>query len=379
MTIQERSEQVLNQARELFTNAKSWAEFSNMLFSEEGIVAKTFPLMTDRKAFFDTPQHAKIDEMLLKLIKRFGVSQSAAPKKSGKFVVRLPKSLHASLEIEAEEEGVSLNQLATTKLAVPLRESADLDTAMLVEAFKRSYEGYASDRVVVDPELNAAFLGECRGLGLTQSDYELNHILLSIRKSGRAVLPPATKKPKITDYDNFLFASEIAARHLQRQDGLTLDRVLCDPSLRQRFDEIALRFGAEKSVLKLRMGALYLRKMHRLSPEDKPEGFYDLRPAGRIADLRLGEIPDMPGLYAFFSEKRPIFAAETAKLRHRIDLHLATANKLFLPKWLELGFDEGSLELRCYSQPKISTTERLNWLNQYINSERPLLNYQAAA
>ena len=38
-------------------------------------------------------------------------------KYSGKFVVRLPKSLHQRLAIEAEREGVSLNQLAVYKLA----------------------------------------------------------------------------------------------------------------------------------------------------------------------------------------------------------------------------------------------------------------------
>jgi len=36
---------------------------------------------------------------------------------SGKLVVRLPKYLHRQLAIEAAEEGVSLNQLISTKLA----------------------------------------------------------------------------------------------------------------------------------------------------------------------------------------------------------------------------------------------------------------------
>lgn len=36
---------------------------------------------------------------------------------SGKFVVRLPKSLHQKLSIEAAQEGVSLNQLALYKLS----------------------------------------------------------------------------------------------------------------------------------------------------------------------------------------------------------------------------------------------------------------------
>lgn len=36
---------------------------------------------------------------------------------SGKFVVRLPKSLHMRLAVEAEREGVSLNQYTLYKLA----------------------------------------------------------------------------------------------------------------------------------------------------------------------------------------------------------------------------------------------------------------------
>lgn len=37
---------------------------------------------------------------------------------SGKFVVRVPKSLHQKLAIEAKKEGVSLNQLALYKLSL---------------------------------------------------------------------------------------------------------------------------------------------------------------------------------------------------------------------------------------------------------------------
>ena len=36
---------------------------------------------------------------------------------SGKFLVRIPKSLHYKLTIEAEQEGVSLNQYALYKLS----------------------------------------------------------------------------------------------------------------------------------------------------------------------------------------------------------------------------------------------------------------------
>ena len=37
---------------------------------------------------------------------------------SGKFVVRIPKTLHKRLAVEADKEGVSLNQLALYKLSM---------------------------------------------------------------------------------------------------------------------------------------------------------------------------------------------------------------------------------------------------------------------
>ncbi len=40
--------------------------------------------------------------------------------KSGVFSVRVAKSLHKALELEAEREGVSLNHLVCAKLAQPL-------------------------------------------------------------------------------------------------------------------------------------------------------------------------------------------------------------------------------------------------------------------
>ncbi|HEV2973050.1 MAG TPA: toxin-antitoxin system HicB family antitoxin [Pirellulales bacterium] len=380
MSIEEKANQIIDHARQLARRAKSWTEFSNQMFSQDdGYVAKTFPRMTERQSFYDMVQYAEVNEIFLSLIKRFGVADGAAPKKSGKFIVRVPKTIHSVLEVEASEEGVSLNQLALTKLSVRLKDAADLTTSLIVEAYRQVCDGYSSDRVIVDPEFNKRFLDKCRKVGLTQSDYELNHILFDIRKSGKAVLPPATKKPKITDYDDFLFASEIAFRYLQRRDSVTLDRVLCDSEFRAKFDAIAQRLSPEQSPFKLRMGALYLRKTHRLSPQEALAPSYDLIMAGKVGNVKLGDLPEFPGMYAFYeSGVRPIYAGETAHLRHRIRLHLEHANHQFLPSWLELGC-ESNLELKFFSLPKFSAKDRLLWLNHFINREKPPLNYQIAA
>jgi hypothetical protein len=105
----------------LATKVESWADFSNALFSQRnGIVARTFT-DAERQAFYSSNQYEQINQILISLMNKFGVSNGANPKrKSGKFIVRVPASLHEFLAIEAGSEGVSLNQLAVAKLAIPL-------------------------------------------------------------------------------------------------------------------------------------------------------------------------------------------------------------------------------------------------------------------
>jgi hypothetical protein len=126
------------------------------------------------------------------------------------------------------------------------------------------------------------------------------------------------------------------------------------------------------------MGALYLRKKHRLDPKDAGISVHDFLCAGTIKMLKVNALPEVPGMYAFYDNVRPIFAGETAKLRHRITLHLESAKDLFLPSWLEYGGVD-RLELKYISAPKAKANDRLTWLNQFINRERPVFNYQEAA
>lgn len=101
--------------------AETWADLSNFVFDpEEGILAGVFNTQAERKAFVQTPEFKEIRRLIDEVRKRTGLVEGATPKKSGKFVVRLPRSLHAALEAEAEREGVSLNQLVVAKLSMSM-------------------------------------------------------------------------------------------------------------------------------------------------------------------------------------------------------------------------------------------------------------------
>ena len=117
---------IKSRARELLTLARklaeapglTWVEANNALYGPGGPFTRLFPGVKDRAAFAKTDESRHIDELLDSL-----PEPPVAPQRrefSGKFNVRLPKSLHAALVLEAEAEAVSLNQLVVAKLALRL-------------------------------------------------------------------------------------------------------------------------------------------------------------------------------------------------------------------------------------------------------------------
>jgi len=112
---------VLAEGARLAEKSKTWADLSNALFDPlDGLVAKRLPDPADRAAFRKSKAYEELHELVERKMLQTGVVAGSEPTKSGRFVVRLPKTLHAALEREAAAEGTSLNQLVLTKLAVRL-------------------------------------------------------------------------------------------------------------------------------------------------------------------------------------------------------------------------------------------------------------------
>ena len=110
---------ILQSAEDMAASVSTWADLSNALFDPiNGLITKAYPSLEERAAFLKTKEYKRIRGLISAAMDKTGLIGGARPKKSGKFVVRLPKSLHAALEQEASDEGVSLNQLVVTKLAV---------------------------------------------------------------------------------------------------------------------------------------------------------------------------------------------------------------------------------------------------------------------
>jgi hypothetical protein len=115
------TDELIKQAEQAAQQSETWADLSNFLFNPvDGLIAKAYPTRALCEAFVKTEEYRKIRQLVSDAMQRHGFVEGATPKKSGRFVVRLPQSLHAALEREAASEGVSLNQLVVAKLAVGL-------------------------------------------------------------------------------------------------------------------------------------------------------------------------------------------------------------------------------------------------------------------
>jgi hypothetical protein len=94
-------------------------ELWNAVFGIGARYGQLFPRKADREAVDASPIMKKIR----KIIEKTPAADAPAVEKSGQLMLRLPKSLHTALAEEATIEGVSLNQLILTKLAVQLHQA----------------------------------------------------------------------------------------------------------------------------------------------------------------------------------------------------------------------------------------------------------------
>jgi predicted HicB family RNase H-like nuclease len=118
-----KSRELLSYAQKVAETTDDWMQVFNAIYAPGAMYGKLFPSKEERIEFARTAEHKQLYELLWKLRDQHGDREgdddpSAGP--SGSFVVRMPRALHAALVTEAEEQGVSLNLLCVSKLAMKL-------------------------------------------------------------------------------------------------------------------------------------------------------------------------------------------------------------------------------------------------------------------
>jgi site-specific DNA-methyltransferase (adenine-specific) len=247
-------------------------------------------------------------------------------------------------------------------------------------AFLAARQGYSPDRVVADPDLNRHFLAECRALGSQEPDVTLNQCLLNLRKGRDLKGLPRSRPTSFADEEEYRFASEIAARHVERAKGTTVDRILCDPQLVSELDQIASQLAPGYTALQYRWAALNLRKAGRLKPEllARVAPKAETVSLGPVAGLDAGQISGRQGLYLFYDpeSKQTLYVGEAKNLRKRLDKHLDHSDIKSLAHWL---WQHGShkLYLELHLLPDGTATPVRRALEaELIRTRHPLFNVQ---
>jgi predicted HicB family RNase H-like nuclease len=108
-------QEVIRIAQTLFHQNPDWVTFFREVLGLGGIVRQMYPSAAALTEFEKTGEYNEIQQMLAKLrVEGPPVPEDKEPTRV--ITVRLPKSLHEFLQVEAHEKCTSMNQLCISKL-----------------------------------------------------------------------------------------------------------------------------------------------------------------------------------------------------------------------------------------------------------------------
>jgi DNA modification methylase len=216
----------------------------------------------------------------------------------------------------------------------PIRGTREEVERGIIEAFLLVRDGWSVDRVVSDPDFNAAFLDKCRTLGVAGPAPELNRRLMALRKANRLEGLPRSKRISFamppTEIDRIEFALEIAMQKFKLV-GQTLDAVICDPKAASAFDEyVHSMIPQSYPSFVIRTLGLRLRKRendHRIAGSalqheiQRPDE--EFSPFDPVA---LRRAANTPGIYWLWSHTEKLYVGSTLSLNKRLDCQFTATN-----------------------------------------------------
>jgi site-specific DNA-methyltransferase (adenine-specific) len=244
----------------------------------------------------------------------------------------------------------------------------------IMEAFFAVRGEYPADRIIADPEMNQNFLDACRRLGLPGQPRDWNRQLLNLRKAGRFKGLPRAPRTRLTreEIDRYGYACEIALQHLKEQ-GRTLDSVLCEPEKASAFDRYVSSMIPERiSAFRIRWLALHIRKR----ANDVRQAGYEANAAGLWPDrgrvlrsLNWESVPHSSGLYWLQVPSKRLYVGETLNLRQRLHLQLTASQFDF---W---DTDVEDIQIRFRELPDMDAMVLKGNQSWWIAHWKPVGNY----
>lgn len=115
LPLSQRGREVLRLAEEAFAGTGSWVIFYREMLGIDGVVRKLFPSADEMRQFESSSEFAELQEMVAAMRSQ-DTSKGDSAEAERMITIRLPKSLHDSLRIEADELNLSINKLCISKM-----------------------------------------------------------------------------------------------------------------------------------------------------------------------------------------------------------------------------------------------------------------------
>ena len=287
----------------------------------------------------------------------------------------------------AQEKSEEKPQLAQTETAKVTEDQTQLIRQITAETYEQMHDGWSSDELVLQDELNQRFLAQCE-LAAAKSkqipnslEIDWNWTLLNLRKAGK-LKSKATKRNTI-DLSEVTHVAEIVSRSLTDQHECSIDRLICDASLRNEFDKAAQAFDAQIDCYAVRKAAFQLRKARKLKPELISRIVDWGRSIENYSVKEIREQPELlkehPGIYIFSDSSGYLYIGQTDNLRERLRKHLDESHNLSLAKYLKTDLAESiSIEVHDFD-PKSQaskTRHRRAYESELIANRKPRFNVQ---
>jgi predicted HicB family RNase H-like nuclease len=116
MIAAEKQVEVKRVAEQLFAQSPDWITFYREVLGLRGIVRHAFPTRDTLAAFKQTEAYQDILLLLTKLRGQDPIEPNIEDEPTRVITVRLPKSMHEALRVEAHEHHTSMNKLCISKL-----------------------------------------------------------------------------------------------------------------------------------------------------------------------------------------------------------------------------------------------------------------------
>jgi hypothetical protein len=263
------------------------------------------------------------------------------------------------------------------------------EDAVVVRAFEDIRDGAPIDELLWNKDLAAAFISRCRQLGLdAPGSYFIKRLINTRKNSSRyrehgIEIRPATKKeihPRIvSDYAHVI---EFALVKLRYRYGSSIDDILMDLSLGEKFEALAHQIAPALTSRDLRLGALYIRKNREMKKKDLErmnaldlaviEGAWN--GAVSLSKVRPDDTPVSPGLIELKEQDRYLYISHNRNMRSAVrQLGIGCAFEFMASSFWKPKLETITL---CFATgQKVAGVSIETWERKLIHDLNPVFNW----